>query len=158
MPWLWVQSQVSVHRRGNRYMFLSHINVSLSPSLTLFLKIDKNCPGWCGSVDWEPACEPKGRWFNSQSGHMPGLRARSPVGGTWEATTHQCFSPSLSPPICLKINKILFHKNKKIDTIRMLRRTDRHVSSRKLAEVLLNQKIIYSKISPQPSFGSLQFA
>ena len=29
-------------------------------------------------------------------GHIPGLRARSPVGGTWEATTHRCFSPSLS--------------------------------------------------------------
>ena len=27
-----------------------------------------------------PACEAKGRWFNSQSGHMPGLQARSPVG------------------------------------------------------------------------------
>ena len=28
-------------------------------------------------------------------GHMPGLQARSPVGGAWEATTHWCFSPSL---------------------------------------------------------------
>ena len=28
---------------------------------------------------------------------MPGLRARSPVGGVREATTHWCFSPSLSP-------------------------------------------------------------
>ena len=55
-------------------------------------------PGWCGSVDWVQACEPKGRWFDSQSGHMPGLQARSPVGGTKEATTHWCFSPSLSPP------------------------------------------------------------
>ena len=55
---------------------------------------------WCGSVDWEP----KGHRFDSQSGHMPGLRARSPVGGVWEATTHRCFSPSLSPslPFSLK--------------------------------------------------------
>ena len=37
------------------------------------------------------ACEPKGCWFNSQSGHMPGLRARSPVGGKREAT-NPCFS------------------------------------------------------------------
>ena len=22
-------------------------------------------PGWCGSVDWVPTCEPKGRWFDS---------------------------------------------------------------------------------------------
>ena len=21
--------------------------------------------GWCGSVDWVPACVPKGHWFNS---------------------------------------------------------------------------------------------
>ena len=69
----------------------------------------KSCPGWCGSVDWVPACEPKGCWFDSQSGHMPGLWARSPVGGTWEATMHWCFSPSLSPslPLSLKINVFL---------------------------------------------------
>ena len=67
----------------------------------------KTCPGWCDSVDCVPACEPKGRWFDSQSGHMPGLRARSPVRATYDATTHWCFSPSLSPSLslCLKINK-----------------------------------------------------
>ena len=41
----------------------------------------KSSPGWCGSVDWELACKPKGCQFHSQSGHMPGFRARSPVGG-----------------------------------------------------------------------------
>ena len=55
-------------------------------------------PGWCGSVDGALAYKPKGRWFASQSGHMHGLQARSPVGGAREATTHWCFSPSLSPP------------------------------------------------------------
>ena len=30
-------------------------------------------PGWCGSVDWVSACEPKGLWFNAQSGHRPGV-------------------------------------------------------------------------------------
>ena len=44
--------------------------------------------GWCGSVDRVPACEPKGRRFDSQSGHTPGLWARSSVGGVSEATTH----------------------------------------------------------------------
>ena len=59
-------------------------------------------PGWCGSVNWVRACEPRscwfnswGCWFDSQSGHMPGLQARFPVGDAWEATTHWCFSPSL---------------------------------------------------------------
>ena len=55
-------------------------------------------PGWYGSVNWMPACEPNGRWFNSQAGHMPGLWARSPIGGAWKATTHWCFSPSFSLP------------------------------------------------------------
>ena len=54
--------------------------------------------GWCGSVDWVLAFEPKGHWFNSQSEHMPGLQARSPVRGVREATTHWCFSPSPSLP------------------------------------------------------------
>ena len=55
---------------------------------------------------------------NSQWGHMSGLQARSPVGGVHEATTHWCFSPSLSPflPLSLEINKIVispreFEKN-----------------------------------------------
>ena len=61
--------------------------------------------GWCGSVDWVLACEPKGYWFDSQSGHMPGLQARFPTQGMREATTHWCFPPSLSPspPLSLKI-------------------------------------------------------
>ena len=42
-------------------------------------------PGWCGSVNWMLACEPKICRFKSQSGHMPGLQARSPVGGIQEA-------------------------------------------------------------------------
>ena len=68
-------------------------------------------PSWCGSVDWVLACELKGCWFNSQSGHMPGLQTRSPFGAVQEATTHWCFFPSLSPSLrhCLKINNL---KNK----------------------------------------------
>ena len=62
--------------------------------------------GWCGSVDWVPACKPEGCQFDSQLGCMPAVRARSPVGAVQEATTH-CFSPSLSSslPLSLKINK-----------------------------------------------------
>ena len=55
-------------------------------------------PGWCSSVDWAWACEPKGCWFNSQLGHMPGLWARSPVGNTWETTTQWYFFPSFFLP------------------------------------------------------------
>ena len=42
-------------------------------------------PGWCGSVVEH---QPGNHWLDSQSGHMPGLQARSPVGGVGEATTH----------------------------------------------------------------------
>ena len=41
-------------------------------------------PCWCGSVDWAPAHEPMGCRFDSQSGHMPGLWVRSPIGGVVE--------------------------------------------------------------------------
>ena len=47
-----------------------------------------NFPGLCGSVDCAPAYKPKGLLFNSQSEHMPGLQAVSPVGGSREAITH----------------------------------------------------------------------
>ena len=57
-------------------------------------------PGWCGSTYSVLACEPKGHWFDSQSGHMSGLWTRSPVGGAQEATIYWCFSP---PP--KKVNK-----------------------------------------------------
>lgn len=45
-----------------------------------------NCPDWCSSVD--QACEPEGHQSDSQSRHVPRLRARSLIGGTWGATTH----------------------------------------------------------------------
>ena len=54
----------------------------------IYMKDQRSVPGWCGSVDSVPACEPKGHKFDSQTGHMPGLKARSPVGDVQEATTH----------------------------------------------------------------------
>ena len=33
-------------------------------------------------------CWPANHWLGSQSGHMPGLQAKSPVGGAGDATTH----------------------------------------------------------------------
>ena len=46
----------------------------------------KNLPWLCGLVDQVSACKPKGLWFDSQSGHMPGLPARSWIGSVQEAT------------------------------------------------------------------------
>ena len=88
------------------------------------IKDVNSCPGWCSSVDWVLACKPRGHGFNSQPGHMPRLQARSPVGGTREATIHWCFSPSFSPsfPLSLKINKIYFSKQLSIQSVPFLQR------------------------------------
>ena len=77
------------------------------------------CPGWYGSVGWAPAWKQKGCRFDSLSGHMPVLWARSPVRGVQEATDC-CFSHtsmflrhvdisllSSSLPLSKKVNKIL---------------------------------------------------
>ena len=64
-------------------------------------------PGWCGSVDWASACELKGHQFDSWPGHMPGLWARSPVGGA----TNVSLPVFLLPFLSLKRNKI-FKKKK----------------------------------------------
>lgn len=61
------------------------------------------------------ANEPKGSWFNSQSGHKARLPANALVGGIGEAT-NRCVSytsmfPSLAfpaPPLSLKVNKWVF--------------------------------------------------
>ena len=77
-------------------------------------------PDWCGLEGWRSSHRPKGCRFNSQSGHKPGLRARSPPGACmWEATD-QCLSyinvflPLFLPPFCSK-NKIFNNDNQKKD-------------------------------------------
>ena len=66
-----------------------------------------------GMAPWaerHPTKQSEGRRFDSLSWHMPGLQARSPVGGVQEATDVShivALSPSLSPclPLSLKINE-----------------------------------------------------
>ena len=43
-------------------------------------------PGWCGSLGWVLSRKLKGLWFDSHTGHMPGLPMGSPVVGVGEAT------------------------------------------------------------------------
>ena len=88
----------SWYRTGMFFMFIGYLDI-------LFIKYIFS-PGWCASLDWTLACEPKGHRFDSQPGHMPGLWARSPVGSSREATTHWCFSLILPPFPSLKIKKI----------------------------------------------------
>ena len=63
-------------------------------------------PDWCSPLGWVTSHKPKGHQFNSWSEHMPGLKARSPIGAMLEATNQYFFSsPSPSCPLSLKINK-----------------------------------------------------
>ena len=59
----------------------------------------KSVSALAGVAQWTE-CQPANQGVASlfpSLGHKPGLQARSPVGGMQEATTHWCFSPSLSP-------------------------------------------------------------
>ena len=68
-----------------------------------------NHPGRVAQLVGASSYTPKGCGLNPQSGHMPGLQARSPVGGVQEATD-QCFSLtsmflSLSFPLSSPLTK-----------------------------------------------------
>ena len=70
-------------------------------------KEKKEKPPW---LVWQSglsmACKPKGHQFNSQLGHMPGLQARSPVGGVCERQPHIGVSrPLFLPPLLSLKNK-----------------------------------------------------
>ena len=54
----------------------------------LFFLNERVCPDLCGSGGWVSFPKAKGRWFDSQSGHMPW------VVGSQEVTS-QCYFPTL---------------------------------------------------------------
>ena len=70
-------------------------------------------PGWCGSVGCMPDWELKSHWFDSQSGHMPGLWAGPYLGrasGNWSMFSLTLMFPSvfLPSPFSKKIIKSFF--------------------------------------------------
>ena len=79
------------------------------------IKKQESFPDWCGSVGWTLSHTAKGCWLDSQSGHVPGLWTRSPVG-TWEGGNQLIFlshinvSPPFFPPPFPSLYKI-FLKN-----------------------------------------------
>ena len=82
-------------------LFLAYARHLTLLSYSCTLKKCNMHPGWCGSVDRAPVYEPKDRWLDSLSGHMPGLQAR-PWLGVCERQPievfllYLCFSPSPS--------------------------------------------------------------
>ena len=93
-----------------------------SPEISVTVKI-LGGPGRRGSVDWVPVGKLKGRRFDSQSGHMPGLWARSAVGGLREAAdlcvshTSMFLSLSFSFSTPLSKNKKIKSQKKKKDKL-----------------------------------------
>ena len=68
-------------------------------------------------MDWVQACKPKRHQFDSQSGHVPGLRARSPVEGCARGDhtlTFLSFSFSLLSPLS-KNKRITYFKKVTVD-------------------------------------------
>ena len=78
----------------------------------LFLGITKFSlgAGWCSSVDWVQACEPKSCQFDSQSGHIHGFLGQVSSRGRMRSNHTLIFLSlfsSLPSPLSIKINKIL---------------------------------------------------
>ena len=84
----------------------NHNEISLTPVRMAIVK--KTGHALAGVAHWIECWTEKQRVcrFDSQLGHMPGLRARSPVGGAFKATTLMFLSLSFSLPSPIsKINK-----------------------------------------------------
>ena len=84
----------------NQYKIILNINCNWKTKLKKKIQIS---PGWCGSVYRVLACKPKGHRFDSQSGHLPGLWARCPVGGV--RGTHKLMFLSLSFSLSSPLSK-----------------------------------------------------
>ena len=70
------------------------------------IESDSFCPDWYGSVGWASSHKLKDHQWDSPSGHMPGLKARSLVVGVlgaWERQPTLMFSSSLSLSILVRM-------------------------------------------------------
>ena len=113
LSFFWSPNQLinnKIHRKRKlsyQNLFLGNLWFLTTKSIkTIPLRITYTSPGWCGSV---VECQSENQRVTGlipSLGHLPGLQARSPVGGAQETTT-RCLSPSVSPSLhlCLKINK-----------------------------------------------------
>lgn len=66
-------------------------------------------PGQSGLVGWASPCAPKGCWFDSRSGNMPGLCVRSQIRASTEGSWSIFLS--LSPFHSLKSREYIYFKN-----------------------------------------------
>ena len=100
--WWWFYALVVIlmwlYKEVSRVYPCHHLDRKSLSYVTYYIKYYQSDP--CGSVGWALSCKAKGRWFDSQSGHMPGLLPSPPQGTLWEATdrffTHTSIFFSLS--------------------------------------------------------------
>ena len=87
----------------------------------------RNRPGWCGSVDWVPACKPKGWWFDSQSRAHAWVAGQAPSRGCMKGNYTVMFL-SLSPSLPLCKNKWINRSLKKyeIENLNQIPRETQH--------------------------------
>ena len=127
--WFWTsKGKKTIHSEMEKHMFGKQMFAGLSPTMgcrenfdrralrSLSLSITLSSQQTILSLIIAPFLEqvlspkillskPKPCWFDSQSGHMPGLQATSSVEGVWQIATHWSFSPSFSFPSPLSKNK-----------------------------------------------------
>ena len=113
---LYYERLLPIHSFTHQYIYQASIlGQVLHQELNIQQQVKNKTSALAGVAQWLSAgLWTKGSLVDSQSGHTPGLRARSPVGNVQEATTHWCFSPFLSPsfPCSLKIINKIFKKAK----------------------------------------------
>ena len=75
--------------------------------------LKNSSPDQCGSVGWVSSRKAKGRWFNAQSGHVPGLQVWPPVRACMRGNQLMFLSLSFSRPSPLSKTKSNIKKKKK---------------------------------------------
>ena len=104
-----IKSTTALLRYGHSPLFPLYY-LSLSHCLS-FIENLLSPTSSCGSVDWTWACRLKGWQFDSQSGHMPGLWARSSVAGMQEANWSMFLSHiDVSLPLFLLLSPLSINK------------------------------------------------
>ena len=108
MQWYLIVVLITIILMSNDVEHLFHVAIGLLCTffgelpihvLCLFQNLNYSCPGWCGSVGWMLVWDPKGLWFDSQSGHVPGLRGSGRLLGTFERQPHIDVSLPLFPSL-----------------------------------------------------------
>ena len=113
-----IQSTILTGPQEKMLTSYTQVPADLYSSVSSELSKTARSPEWCGSVGWVSSLEAKGRQFDSQSEHMPGLQIQSLVGEHMRGNRWM-FLPSLSPYLPLFLNKNKIKKKKQQEKKRL---------------------------------------